>query len=165
MCKRSKCANFGRCGWLYDLYILWSHLNDIKEEEWSITIKSIAFWDRSEFKSEHRHRLWESGQITLQQECQSHIHQGPHQPRGCLQSAKIISGLYKCNFSLTVEELKLHLAFWRQPWRWCSTRWKWVWHPCFTVFLSPTFLIYKIGAITISTYRCCVRIKCDYSYT
>ena len=35
---------------------------------------------------------------------------GTHQPRVCLQRAKIILGVYKCNYSLTVKELKLHLA-------------------------------------------------------
>ena len=46
----------------------------------------------------------------LRQGCQTHFHQGPHQLHGCLQRAKIILGLYKCNYSLTVKELKLHLV-------------------------------------------------------
>ena len=48
--------------------------------------------------------LW-SGMNTYQG-YQTHFHWGPHQPRGCLQRAKIILGLCKCNYSLTVEELK-----------------------------------------------------------
>ena len=34
---------------------------------------------------------------------------GPHQPRSCLQRAKIILGLHTCNYSLTVQELKLYV--------------------------------------------------------
>ena len=51
---------------------------------------------------------------------------------GYLQRAEIILGLYKCNYSLTVEELKLHSALWRQPQDWWGPWWKWiwVWHPC-----------------------------------
>ena len=41
---------------------------------------------------------------------QTHFQQGPHEPCGCLQKAEIILGLCKCNFSLTVKELKLHSA-------------------------------------------------------
>ena len=40
----------------------------------------------------------------LDQGCQTHFHWGPHQPRGCLRRAKIILGLYKCNYCLTVKE-------------------------------------------------------------
>ena len=47
---------------------------------------------------------------SLTQGCRTHSHPGPHQPRSCLQRAEIILGLYKCNYSLTVKELKLHLA-------------------------------------------------------
>ena len=52
-------------------------------------------------------------------------------------SPNVILGLYKCNYSLTVKELKLHLALkelklhlalWRQLGGWCGPRWKWVWH-------------------------------------
>ena len=46
----------------------------------------------------------------LIQGCQTHFYWGPHQPHSCLQRAKIILGLYKCNYSLTVMELKLHSA-------------------------------------------------------
>ena len=48
--------------------------------------------------------------IDLEQGCQTHFPQGPHQPRSCLQGAKIILGLFKCNYSSTVKELKLHSA-------------------------------------------------------
>ena len=47
-----------------------------------------------------------------------------------LQRAKIILGLYKYNYSLTVKELKLHLALWRQSRGWYVSQWKLVWHPC-----------------------------------
>ena len=47
----------------------------------------------------------------LNQGCQSHFHQEPHQPHSCLQRAKVILGLYKCNYSLTVKELKLLSTF------------------------------------------------------
>ena len=46
----------------------------------------------------------------LEQGCQTQFHQGPRQPRGCFQRAEIILRLHKCNYSLTVKELKLHLA-------------------------------------------------------
>ena len=46
--------------------------------------------------------------ISYYQDRQTHFHGGPHQPQGCLQRAKLILGLYKCNYSLTVKELKLH---------------------------------------------------------
>ena len=46
----------------------------------------------------------------IEQGCQTHFHRGPHQPRSCLQRAEVILGLYKCNCSLTVEELKLYSA-------------------------------------------------------
>ena len=46
----------------------------------------------------------------LYQGCQTHFHRGPHQPRSYLQRAEIILEQYKCNYSLTVKELKLHLA-------------------------------------------------------
>ena len=39
-----------------------------------------------------------------EQACQTHSHRGPHQPRGCLQRANVILGLYKCNYSLTVKQ-------------------------------------------------------------
>ena len=48
--------------------------------------------------------------------CQTHFHRGPHQPRGCLQRVKIILGLHKCNYFLTVKELKLHSALQRLMW-------------------------------------------------
>ena len=51
-----------------------------------------------------------SGQMCLMQGCQAHFHRGPHQPRDCLQRVEIILGLYECNYSLTVKELKLHSA-------------------------------------------------------
>ena len=43
----------------------------------------------------------------LRQGCQTHFHQGPHEAHSCLQRAEIILGLYKCNYFLTVKELKL----------------------------------------------------------
>ena len=51
---------------------------------------------------------------------QTDVHQGPRQPHGCLHRAKIILGLYECNYSLTVKELKLHLVYnidhgWEKP--------------------------------------------------
>ena len=46
------------------------------------------------------------------------------------QGSEIILGLYKCNYSLTVKELKLHLALWRQLPGWCGPPWKWIQHPC-----------------------------------
>ena len=69
--------------------------------------------------------------VSLSQGCQTHFHGGPHQPCDCLQRAKIMLGLCKCNYSLTVKELKLHSALWRQLWGWYGPRWKRVWHPCF----------------------------------
>ena len=48
--------------------------------------------------------------IPLVQGCQIHFHWGPHQPRGCLQRAERILGLYRCHYSLTVKELKLPVA-------------------------------------------------------
>ena len=64
--------------------------------------------------------------LILEQGCQTHFYPGPHQPQDCLQRAEIILGLYKCNYSLTVKELKLHSALWRQPRGWCGPQWKWV---------------------------------------
>ena len=73
--------------------------------------------------------------IYLKQGCPINFHWGPHQPCSCLQRAEVILGLYKCNCSLTVEELKLYSALWRQPQGWCGPQWKWVWHPWFKRFL------------------------------
>ena len=61
----------------------------------------------------------------------THFQWGLHQPCGCLQRVKIILELYKCNYSLTVKGLKLHLALQRQPRGWCGPGWKWHQHPCF----------------------------------
>ena len=55
-------------------------------------------------------QLHRSFAFNLEQGCQTQFCQGPHQPCGCLQRAEIILGLCKCNYSLTVMELKLHLA-------------------------------------------------------
>ena len=56
-------------------------------------------------------KVWYSCQQKLvDQGCQTHFHWEPHQPHGGLQRAKIILGLYKCNYSLTVKEFKLHSA-------------------------------------------------------
>ena len=66
----------------------------------------------------------------LEQGCQTHLHWGPHQPHGFLQRAEIMLGLYNCNYSLTVEELQLYSALWRQLRGWCGPQCKWVWHPC-----------------------------------
>ena len=44
--------------------------------------------------------------------------------------------------------LKLHSAFWRQPWGWCGPRWKWVWHPCSngqSIYLN----------LSLKLYTCC----------
>ena len=62
--------------------------------------------------------------------CQTHFHWRPYQSHGWLQKAEVILRLYKCNYSLTIKELKLHSALWRQPQGWCDPQWKWVWHPC-----------------------------------
>ena len=59
-------------------------------------------------REEQRHKEMEAK--TLRQGCQTHFHWGPHQPRNCLQRAEIILELYKCNYSLTIKELKLHSA-------------------------------------------------------
>ena len=58
-------------------------------------------------------KLWSIKGIIkdLGQGAQTHFHQGPHQSRSCLQKAEIILALNTCNYSLTVKELKLHLAF------------------------------------------------------
>ena len=68
---------------------------------------------KSQFQKSH---WWGVHQIFQypDQGCQTHFHWEPHQPRGCLQRAEIIVGLYKCNCSLTVTELKLHLALRKQ---------------------------------------------------
>ena len=79
--------------------------------------------------------------LCLGQGCQTHFHWGPHRPHNCLQRTKIISGLYKCNCSLTAKELKLHLALWRQPRGWCGPRWKWVWHPWLRVLNLKKIII------------------------
>ena len=62
----------------------------------------------------------------LSQGRQTHFHRGPLQPHGFLQRAEIILGLCKCNYSLTVKELKLHSALWRHPRGWCGPWWTWV---------------------------------------
>ena len=67
------------------------------------------FWDFISFCLSHA--LDFLNDSYLDQGCQMHFHQGPHQPCGCLQRAEIILGLYKCNYSLAVKELKLHSAF------------------------------------------------------
>ena len=57
--------------------------------------------------------LWLSSIFQMEvlvQGYQTHFYWGPHQARGCLQRAKIILRLYKCNYSLIVKELKLHSA-------------------------------------------------------
>ena len=36
--------------------------------------------------------------------------------------------------------LKLRLTLWRQPQSWCGPRWKWVWHPCYTIAGISTLL-------------------------
>ena len=48
--------------------------------------------------------------LFLKQGCQTHFHRGPFELRGCRQRAKIILGLNKCNYFLTVKQLKLHSA-------------------------------------------------------
>ena len=37
--------------------------------------------------------------VIVDQGCQTHFHQEPHQPRGCLQRAEIVLGLYKCSWN------------------------------------------------------------------
>ena len=68
-------------------------------------------------------------------------------------SSEIILGIYKCNYSLTVKELKLHSAFWRQIWGWCGPQWKWVWHPwsrvLFCSFLWDIFLCFLILSVNL----------------
>ena len=66
--------------------------------------------------------------LALGQGCPTNSHWGPHQPLGCLQRVKIILGLYKSNCSLTLKELKLHSALWKQPRGWSGPQWKRVWH-------------------------------------
>ena len=83
--------------------------------------------------------------VLLAQGCQSHFHRGPHQPHGCLQRAEIIVGLYKCNYSLTVKDLKSHSALWRQPQGWRGPRWRWVWHPCQETDQEDSESTYKLN--------------------
>ena len=64
----------------------------------------------------HSSNRWLSQDLTweclvLKQGCQTYFHRGPHQPHGCLQRVEITLGLYKCNYSLTVKELKLLQPF------------------------------------------------------
>ena len=89
--------------------------------------------------------------LVLSQRCQTHFHQGPHQSHSCLQRTEIILGLYKHNYSLTVKELKLHLALWRHPQGWCGPRWKWVWHPCHKPWGKglPIHIFNKLSQITL----------------
>ena len=42
-----------------------------------------------------------SGFEYLEQDYKIHFHQGPHQPRGCLQRAECNLGLHECNYSST----------------------------------------------------------------
>ena len=60
----------------------------------------------SQPKRAHECGFWKG----LNQGGQTHSHGGPHQPPGCLQRAEKTLGLCKCSYSLTVQELKLHLA-------------------------------------------------------
>ena len=91
---------------------------------------------------------------TLEQGWQTHFHQAPHQPRSCLQRAEIILGLYKCNYSLTVKELKLHSALWRQLRGWCGPQWKWVWYSCYRLKIwGPEALLATQGHIP-RQYQC-----------
>ena len=87
----------------------------------------------------------------LEQGWQTHFHQAPHQPDGCLQRAE-------CNFnSLTVRE-KLHLhspkiisAFWRQPQGSCGPCWKWVCDTPVLEILKPGFpLVHLVNFTKIS---------------
>ena len=85
--------------------------------------------------------MWAPTLVAVKQGCQTHFHQGPHQPRGCLQRAEIILGLCKCNYSLTVKELKLHSALWRQLWSWCG--------PCENEFDTPSVKDVKIDFLPL----------------
>ena len=82
-------------------------------------------WVRRSLQESHQRHI---SILHPQQGCQTHSHRGPHQPCGGLQKAEIILGLHKCNYSLTVKELKSHSTLWRPPQSWCGPRWKWVWH-------------------------------------
>ena len=50
-------------------------------------------------------------------------------PASCFQTAAAPSSLPLARISYIYTVLKLDLALWRQPWGWCGSRWKWVWHP------------------------------------
>ena len=70
----------------------------------------------------------------VEQGCQTHFHQGPHQPHSCLQRAECNFNSLKLRSSYIYTVLKLCSALWRQLWGWCGPQWKWVWHPCFRVY-------------------------------
>ena len=67
----------------------------------SILLISVFCSLDSSYKWVHIHFFSPTGLFHLEQGCHTHFHQEPHQPRGCLQRADIILGLYKCNYSLT----------------------------------------------------------------
>ena len=83
---------------------------------------------RGAFKLKGNYIITGKRKKDLEQGCQTHLHRGPHQLCGCLQRSDTILGLYKCSYSLTVKEWKLHSALWRQLRGWCGPWWKWVWH-------------------------------------
>ena len=56
--------------------------------------------------------------------CQTHFHQGPHQPCGCLQTAECKFRMYKCNYSLTVKRALGAVARQKQGARLGKTRWR-----------------------------------------
>ena len=49
----------------------------------------------------------------LSQRCQTHSHQGPHQPQVAFRGPSVILGLYKRNYSLTVKR-ELGSAAWQK---------------------------------------------------
>ena len=73
----------------------------------SCTFLSQMFTDSiqcyySEFNCKNRNEFKSSEHFAFQG-CQTHFHEGPHPPRGCLQRAKYNLVLYKCSCSLTVK--------------------------------------------------------------
>ena len=73
-------------------------------------------------------------------------------------SLNVILGLYKCNYSLTVKELKLHWALWRQPWGWYGPQWKWFWHPSLkNIYYFPGYYALEfVPFLTLGTLFCLI---------
>ena len=80
-------------------------------DAWRGAVLSMEFSDKANIMTiENKSYSWTTEHpFTLSslehtnQGCQTHFHQGPHQPHSCLQRAVIILGLYQCNYSLTVK--------------------------------------------------------------